>query len=262
MFEFARYEGRHRVRASVVMTVGLALLALMVIWLYPSFTEAVDLDRMLEAYPPTVLAAFGIETMSTLGGFLAVELYAFAWIILLGLYFAYAAASLVAGDVERERMDLTLSLPVSRARVVREKFLALLVPIAVLNVVLAVVVYLGGRSIDEAIPAADVLAVHALSVPYLLVCAGIGLVASVLFDRESVAQRAALGVVFGLFLFESVLTGTDFEALGAVAPMRYYDPTAVLVRGEYDLAGGAILLAAAVVLLVASQWWFTRKDIN
>lgn len=262
MLEFARYEGRHRVRGAIAMTVGLALLAIMVIWLYPSFTESVDLDQMLQAYPEPVLSAFGIQTMSTLGGFLAVELYAFAWVILLGLYFAYAAASLVAGDVERERMDMLLALPVSRSRVVFEKYLSLFVPIVVLNAVLAVVVYGGGHLIDDPIPAADVLAVHALSVPYLLVCAGIGLVASVVFDRESVAQRVGLGVVFALFLVESVLADTDFEVVGAIAPMRYYDPTAILVNGEYDLAGGAILLVAAVVLVVVSQQWFTRKDVN
>lgn len=262
MFEFARYEGRHRVRGAAAMTVGLALLAIMVIWLYPSFTEAVDLDQMLEAYPQPVLSAFGIQTMSTLGGFLAVELYSFAWVILLGLYFAYAAASLIAGDVERERMDMLLSLPVSRSRLVAEKYLSLLVPILVVNVVMPVVVYAGGHLIDEPIPAADVVAVHALSVPYLLVCAAVGLVASVAFAREAIAQRAALGVVFALFLLESVLAETDYESVGAIAPMRYYDPTDVLVNGEYDLVGAATLLAAAVVLVLLGQWWFTRRDIQ
>lgn len=262
MLAFARYEGRRRVRGAVAMTVGLALLAVMVIWLYPSFAEAVDLDRIVEAYPQPVLSAFGIETMSTLGGFLAVELYNFAWVILLGLYFAYAAASLVADDVERGRMDVLLSLPVSRSRLVAEKYLSLLVPVLVVNVVVPVVVYVGGHLIDEPIPAADVVAVHALSVPYLLACAAIGLLASVAFDRAAVAERVALGVVFAMFLFESVLADTDFESLGAVTPMRYYDPTAVLVDGQYDLAGGALLLAAAAVLVVVSQQWFARKDVQ
>jgi ABC-2 type transport system permease protein len=138
----------------------------------------------------------------------------------------------------------------------------LLVPILVVNVVMPVVVYAGSHLIDEPIRAADVVAVHALSIPYLLVCASIGLVASVAFDRESIAQRAGLAVVFALFLLESVLANTDYEAVGALAPMRYYDPTAILVDHQYDLAGGAILLAAAVVLVLVSQQWFSRKDIQ
>jgi ABC-2 type transport system permease protein len=209
-----------------------------------------------------VLSAFGIKSMSTLGGFLAVELYGFAWVILLGLYFAYSAASLVADDVERERMDMLLSLPVSRSRIVFEKYLSLVVPILVVNAITGVVVYVGGHLIEHPIPASDLFVVHALSVPYLLACAGIGLVASVAFDRESVAQRVGLAVVFALFLVESVVSDTDYEALGTVAPMRYYDPGAILVDGQYDVAGAALLFVVAVALVVASQQWFQRKDIN
>ncbi|RBI62464.1 ABC transporter permease [halophilic archaeon] len=259
---FARYETRRRIRGAVALAVGLSLLAAMVIWVYPSFADSIDLDRLLQSYPEPIVKAMGIRTMSTLAGFLAVELYNFAWVILLGLYFAYSAASLVADDVERERMDVLLSLPVSRSRIVAEKFLSLLAPILVLNVVTAAVVYVGSLLVDDALTVADLVAVHALSIPYLLACAGIGLVASVAFDREAIAQRVALAVVFALFLVESVLTDTDYEVLGAVAPMRYYDPTAVLVDGQYDLLGAAVLLAATVALVVVSQQWFRRKDLN
>jgi len=262
MLEFARYETRHRIRGAVALAVGLSLLAALVIWLYPSFAESIDMDQLLQAYPQPVLKAFGVKSMSTLAGFLAVELYSFAWVILLGLYFAYSAASLVADDVERERMDMLLSLPVSRSRIVFEKYLSLVVPILVVNAITAVVVYVGSVLIDRTIPAADLLAVHALSVPYLLACAGVGLVASVVFDRESVAQRVGLGVVFALFLVESVVSDTDYSAVGAVAPMRYYDPAAVLVDGQYDVAGAVLLFAAAVALVVASQLWFRRKDLD
>jgi ABC-2 type transport system permease protein len=44
--------------------------------------------------------------------------------------------------------------------------------------------------------------------------------------------------------------------------MNYFDPTEILVEGNYDIEGGIILLAAAAVLVVASQWRFTRMDIQ
>jgi len=261
MFELARYEGRHRVLGALALTAGLGLLAIMDIALYPSMSATVNFDDYLKALPPAVLQAFGITTMSTIQGFLSAELYAFGWVLLLGLYLAYSAAGLVADDVERGRMDVLLSLPVSRSRVVAEKYLSLLVPIAVLNVVTPVVVYVGTQLVGDPIPIADLLAVHALSIPYLLACAGLGLAASVVFDRASVAQRVAMAVLFALFLVQSMVTGTDYAWLGSPAPMRYYDPTAVLVQGEYDLAGAAILLVAALVLVVASQQWFRRRDV-
>jgi ABC-2 type transport system permease protein len=59
-----------------------------------------------------------------------------------------------------------------------------------------------------------------------------------------------------------LLTGTDAEVIGAIAPMRYYDPNAVLIDGSYDLAGAGILLAMTVGFLVAAQLWFRRIDIS
>jgi ABC-2 type transport system permease protein len=262
MREIARYEGERRLLGSGALAVGLALFAGLVVALAPSIIDQASLASLVEAYPETVRTAFNIQSLGSLEGFLAAELYQFAWVILLGLYLAYSAASTVAGDVEHDRMDTLLSAPVSRASVVTGKFLSLLVPILAVNVVVGLVVYGGALAIDEPIPFVDVVAVHALSIPYLLCCAAVGLVLSVLVSRESLAQRGAIGILFGLFLLDAVLASTEYAWLGALAPMRYYDPTAVLVGSRYDWGGAAILLSATVVLVALSALWFRHTDVR
>lgn len=261
MFEIARYEGRNRLTGSVYLSVGMALLAALVVWVYPSFSDALGGDELLEAYPEEMLQVFRIETMASLEGFLAFELYTFGWIVLLGLYVAYAAAGAIADDVDRGRMDTLLAMPISRARLVAEKFASLSVPILVVNLLTPPVLLVGSRLIDEPLAVGDIVAVHLLSIPYLFACAGIGLVCSVVFDRVGIAQRVALGVTFALFLVESLLAETDSEAFGAIAPMRYYDPNEILLDGTYDLVGVAVLVGMTVALLVVSQLVFRRSDI-
>jgi ABC-2 type transport system permease protein len=261
MLELARYDGRKRLPGALAMTVGIAALTGMYVGLFPAVTSAANLDEIIAAYPPAFREAFDIRTMNTIEGFLATQLYAFAWVILLDLYFAYAAAGLIAADVERGRMDLTLSLPVSRSRVVVEKFASLGVPLVVANAAMPVVVFVATLAIDESVAMERVVMAHVLSLPYLLACAGIGLVASVVADRASVAQRAAAGAVFGLFLVESVVAGTALEPLGALSPTRYYVPSEILVDGSYDFGGAAVLLAGTAVLVLASREWFRRRDV-
>lgn len=262
MLELAAYGARRRVRGALALAAGLSAFSALYAAFFPSFTDNLDLEEYVEALPPVFVEAFGLRAFDTIEGFLATELYQFAWVILLGLYLAYSAASLVAGDVEADRIDLLLALPVSRARLVGEKFLALAPTILVLNVVVAAATWVATRAIGYPIGTVDLLVVHALSVPYLFACAAIGLAFSVAVDRESVAQRAAMATVFGLFLFESVVATTDYDYLGAIAPMRYYDPTAILVDATYDLAGAAILTVATLLLVFASQQYFRRKDVN
>ncbi|MEF8780689.1 MAG: ABC transporter permease subunit [Haloferacaceae archaeon] len=261
MFEFARYDAAKRLKGSVYLSVGMALLAAFAVWAYPSYSEAMDMEQLREAFPEPMIQAFNIQTMASLEGFLAVELYMFGWIILLGLYLAYSAASIIADDIDRGRMDTLLSMPVSRPRLALERFGALGVPILAVNVVTPVVVLVSADLIGESLSVVDVVALHLLSIPYLFACAGIGLLASVLFDRASIAQRVALGVTFGIYLVESLLRGTDYEALGMIAPMRYFDPNEVLIDGTYDLVGAAVLLGMTAVLLAISQVWFVRRDI-
>ena len=262
MFEFTRYYGRRRLKGSLALAVGLAVLTSLYVYMFPSISSSIDLDAYVESMPPALQAAFGTQSLGTIEGFLATELYSFGIVLLMGLYLAYAAASVIADDVEDERMDMLLSLPVTRSKVLLEKFSALLVPITVVNLALPVVVYAGVLAIGESVSIADLLMAHLLSVPYLLATAGVGLLASVLFDRTSLAQRGAMGVVFGLFLVESVVTDTDFSALGAASPMRYYDPAAILVHSEYDFLGAAILLVVALGLVAVSRAYFQRKDIT
>jgi ABC-2 type transport system permease protein len=263
MFEVTAHETRWRLRGTAALAVVVSLFALLMIAFYPSIAEsAADLEGYIESLPPVIREAFGIEAFASVEGFLATEFYQFAWVLLLGVYFAYRAAGLIAGDVERERMDVLLSAPISRVRVVVEKYLTLIAPLLVANVVVVAVVYGGVLAIDESISLTRLLAVHALSIPYLLLTAAIGLALSVTLQRTDLAQRGALGLVFGLFIVEAGAAAAGLDWLALIAPTHYYDPTAILVRGQYDLAGAGIMLAGAVAVVALSALWFRRVDVR
>lgn len=261
MSEIARFETEQQLPSMIVIAVGLALYAGLIIVIAPDVVANVDLEAYGEALPEAMQSAFDVGAMGSIEGFLAMELYQFGWVLLLGLYFAYAAGATIAGDVERGRMDMVLSTPVTRARVVVETFGSLLPAVAFINVVVAGVVYAGTALVEEPLAIVDVLAVHVLSIPYLVLCASIGLVYSVAVSRESLAQRAGLVTVFGLFMIESVVADTDYEFLSLLSPTRYYDPMDVLVDGTYDVIGAAILTEAAALLVLVSVLWFQRRDI-
>ncbi|UPV72989.1 ABC transporter permease [Halorussus limi] len=265
MFEVAAYESERRIRGALVLAVLLALLSALFVALFPSIASSgADLDAYMESLPPAMQAAFGATgafSIATIEGFLAVELYQFFWVLLLGIYTAYVAGGLVAGDVERGRMDVLLAAPVTRRRVVVEKFASLIPVVVAVNLVVGAAVYAAVLAVGETIPVADLVAVHLLSIPYLLACGGIGLLLSVVVDDSDVAKRGGLGSIFGLFLLETVSQSADVGWLGAVSPTRYYDPTAILVGGEYDWAGALVLLAETAALVAVSAWWFRRRDV-
>ncbi|MDB2237235.1 MULTISPECIES: ABC transporter permease subunit [Halorubrum] len=259
----ARYDAAGRARGTVVLTGLLSSFLLVFLAFFPSLATAdVDLDAYVEAFPPAVREAFGIIAISSIEGFLAVEFYQFAWLLLVGLYLAYLAGGTIAGDIASGRMDLTLSAPVARRDVVIGRFLGLVPLVVLLNVVLPVVAYVGVVAVGETIAVERLAAVHALAVPYHVACVAAGIAVSTLLSRPGVAQRVALGGLFALFMFDSLVASTDYAAAGNVSPTAHYDPSAVLVLGEYDLTGAAVLLAATAVLLAIAIVRFRRADLS
>lgn len=264
MLEITRYEARSRAKGSLVLTFGVGIFTLLIVGLFPSIASSgVDFEAYVENLPPAFQEGFGVSgaALTTLEGFLSTEVYQFIWLLMLGLYIAYTAGNAVAGDIESGRMDILLAAPVSRTTVLAEKVLSLLLPIALLNLIVPLFVLAGAILIDEPLDFTAILVVHLLSVPYLLVCAAIGVFLSVVIMRADLAQRGSLAAVFFLFLVDTVSAGTEYEWLGTVSPTRYFDPTEILVDGTYDIGGAFVLLVAALVVFIVSCKLFQEAEL-
>ena len=261
-----RHEGRNRLGAAFGLSGAFSLMGLAFVAAAPLITTDVaasaQFEQLTTQLPQPFVQAFGLEGLSSAEGLIAGEFYTLFWSVFFGIYLAYSAAGSIAGDIETDRMDVLLSTPVSRGTVVLEKFLALLVPILVASIVTPAVIYLAAVYIDVPIPLSDLVAIHALSIPYLLCCGAIGLALSVFLDDTDTARNAAIGVLFALYLLQSVVSATDFDWLANLAPMAYFDPNDILLDGSYDIAGAAVLLAATVALIAISQLRFIRMDIR
>ena len=264
MFEITAFETNRRLRGIVYLTVGLLVYIVLVVGLFSTIQQAgVDFDAYLKTLPPEVKRGFvgNVTSLSTIEGYLVSQLYQTAWVLLLGVYFAYAAARSVVGEIEAGSMDLLLAGPVSRTRVVVGKFLSLVPAIVVVNLVSFVAIYQGVRIQGERIDLLDLALLHGVSCIYLLACAALGLVFSVVFRSVRRAQAAAIGGIFGMFLVDALTYDTDYDWLGSVSFSRYFDPGAILVSGDVNWGDTALLLVATVVLVVVAAELFERRNL-
>lgn len=253
-------ESRRLQRSSVILTGVFAMLVAVYLAVFPSMKE--EAEAIEAAYPDYLLEVMGLEELSTIEGFSGGYVYPFIWILFGGMFFAYVGAGLVSDDVRTRKMDLILSNPVSRESVIVQKVAALWVPMAVLNVGMLLVMSGGARLIGESFDPVPLVMVHLLSVPYLLVCAGIGLVLSVVTDRTGRAQATALAMVFLLWLLDGIADlDPDYEWVGDLTPSRYYEPTDILLHEEYAFLDATILLVAFLAVFGVATALFVRRDI-
>jgi ABC-2 type transport system permease protein len=264
MRDIAGFEARRRLRGTALLTVVMVAFVGLTVGLFPSIAESgVDFEAYVESFPPEVQTAFlgGVTDLGTVEGFLLTELYQLIWVLVLGAYFAYAAASLVAGDVEDRTADLLLASPVSRSRIVVAKALSLLPAIVVVNgvAVLAVLVFVA--VIGETVDPLDFLRLHTLFVLYHAANAAVGLVASVAVSRVRHARAGALGAVVGTYFLDALTVETDYEWLGTAALSRYFDAAEILVDAEVDPGDVGVLVVVCIVGVVLAAELFERRDV-
>ena len=260
MTAILRNESEKLLRNSLILTGVLALIAAFFLAVFPGFQDEAEL--LEEAIPGHMAALLGFEELHTIEGFTAGYMYPLLWILLGGIYVAYLSAGLISGDIRTRKMDLTLSNPVSRESVLLQKVASLWVPLVVLSIGLIAVLSAGALVIGESFDLVHLVMVHLLSIPYLLVCAGIGVVMSVVLRRPRSAQAAAGGLVFMLWLVDGTSNmDPDFEWIGMFTPSYYYSETEILVHEEFAYVDAGLLLVVFVVLVTVAVALFRRRDI-
>ena len=105
----------------------------------------------------SLFAASGAD-MSTPVGYIQIELLSFMGPVLVLLYAVGAGSSSVAGEEDRRTLDLLLTTPVTRSRVVVDKALAMVVGTLGLSALLGVALVAEGALAGMDLPAGNVAA--------------------------------------------------------------------------------------------------------
>ena len=152
---------RDQRRSLVVWIVSLAGLVGMYVAVYPTVKGTSSFAKLIDQMPKTYRALFTTGSgadFSTPAGYLNTELLTFMGPLLVLVYAIGAGASAVAGEADRGTLDLLLANPVSRARVLLEKFGALAVGAAVLMTALWLALLLEGTAAGMDVPLANAAA--------------------------------------------------------------------------------------------------------
>lgn len=251
---------RDQRRGLVGWSIGVILLVVLEVALWPSVRDIPDLDKFLSSYPEAFRELFHVEELRTGAGFLNAELYS---IMLPAMFLVFAigrGARLVAGEEEAGTLEVLLVTPVTRARVLLEKAGALAVSVAALGAVLLVVSALSGAIAGMDVPlgehAAATLSMVLLGVLHGWVALAVG--------GATGRRSTSIGVASGL-AGAGYLLYVAGKLVDAIAPWRVLSPFDQAL-GSGPVGGGvpaAFLWMAVVaaVVLAASVPVFDRRDL-
>jgi len=179
------------------------------------------------------------------------------WVLLTG-------ARLLRGEEERGSMDVLLSYPLGRVRLLLEKLIGVAVSILLICLILAGFAMLGQASAHEAVDYGRALGAM-LNVGLFELC--VLLVACLLSHFLRTAGAAAGwtgGVLLVMFMLDAV--GRTVEGAGWLRNLslyHYYNANKPLIPSvPADWAALAVLGVALLALLVINAWVFARRDLG
>lgn len=257
-----KHELRQGKNTFLIWTASIAFLIAVCIFMFPEMKGQMESVNAMFLSMGSFTAAFGMDRLNfgTLIGFYAVECGN-----ILGLGGAFYAALCAAGMLSKEEKDKTaeflLTHPVSRARIITEKWLAVCAQITAMNLIIYAVSAASMTAVGESIPWKELSLMHLGYYLLQLELAGI------CFGISAFLRKGSLGVGLGIatmmYFLNLMANIADSAAfLKYVTPFGYCEGADIVADGHLD--GIYVLIGMVIGLcgLGTAYLQYTRKDIR
>ncbi len=257
---------KHNWRGALYWGIGIGLLGFYLFVVIPDIEALKQYAGLIEALPPAMMQFFGVGSAAAIAtpeGFLSFGFFGYA-LLIMAVYTVMAGLEVTANEEEEGIMDVMLSLPVPRWRLVIEKLGCHLLLTTVV-VALGLVGLLIGMSLSAL--EVDVLKLVWGSLNMLpslwLMTIITAFISAIIRRRSTTTAIAAAFVIASYFInfIGQMAPKTLAETVSYLSFFRYYDAEGVMMDG-LNLGNMGLLLGAGVLLVLGALWAFERRDIG
>jgi ABC-2 type transport system permease protein len=192
----------------VIWAVGIVAYTAMIQAVFPSLRGQTNLTDVMKNYPKPLLVMFGIDSenfdLGSATSFVNVYLYSAIIPMLVVVLCVLFGADTLAGEEDRNLLDLVLSYPVRRRSVVLQKALVLVIEAAAVGAALFLTVWIGGLAVDLRPPLGNLAGATVGLVALGVVFGGVALAVGAATGSKAAASGAAAAVAVATYLIWSM----------------------------------------------------------
>jgi ABC-2 type transport system permease protein len=239
------------------------LLIFIAITKFSAYEGNPEMLEILDNMPPALLEAFQMNAfnLTTITGFYGVM---FTYFSLIATISAAMWGSDIISKEERDKtVEFTLTLPITREKLITSKILAALV-----NCVALLLILWGASlvAVAQYQPSSDFYEFLALSMLALfiiqMVFLSVGIFLGCSMKQYKRAGAVAVSVLLGTY-FLSIVSGLNenLEFLRFFSPFAYFDPAKLLNESTIELSYVFLSLGIIVVLIIGGYYTYARRDL-
>lgn len=250
-------------KSTAMWSLGIVSITSIQLYIYPSVVESsTAMQSYIDAFPEALKTVFRIEDYFSGEGFLGTELYSMMVPLILISLSAARGSSAIAGEEESGSADILFSLPISRAKIVVSKLIALILETLFVATCLVVAITIGSRLVDMQISIRKVVIATLGSLLLGLIFGAFALIAGAMTGKKAIATGLAIAAAITALLFYSLAPLVDtFDALTPFNPMTWAINGNPLSAGV-SAANFSKLIGLFIVLTVSALLVFRNRDIK
>ena len=242
---------------------GTGALSVIVVILFPFIESAEEMEALLERMPPAIQALIGEEIdIASAAGYLDLRVFTTIAPIIFLVYAVGRSNAALTGEEDRGTMDLLLSLPVPRWRIVAESSAASTFGLVAIGFALWVGLVIGALLADVAFSFDRAAQATAMGVLLGMVFAGLTLSLGALTARSGIAIGASVGFAVASYLLHSLAPLVDWlEPFRLISPFYHYIGQSPMREG-INAPSAIVLAVTAIILTVLAAIAFQRRDVQ
>ena len=246
----------------LIWTASIGFLLAICVFMFPEMKGQMESVNDMFGSMGSFTEAFGMDRLNfgTLIGFYAVEC---GNIMGLGgaFYAAFCAVSILSKEEKEKTAEFLLTHPVSRARIITEKLIALFIQITAMNIIIYALAIGSIAAVGEDIPWKEITLLHLAYYLLQMELAGICFGISAFLRKGSIGVGLGLAaMMYFLNLIANIADAAEF--LKYITPFGYCEGADIIADGKLDgtmVAIGAVIGIAGIVIAYLE---YTKKDIH
>jgi beta-exotoxin I transport system permease protein len=248
---------RDRRRAVLTWGGSLGALGALEAAIYPSVQSSIE--DVAKNYPAGLKAAFGINEMNTIEGYIHAEMFSLIVPLAIAFFAIRAVAGAVVSTEEDGRLDTILALPLSRTVLLVGSYLVAVLVSAAILAALGAMTFIAGRiagtHISPGLTAAGAFGVW----PLAAIFAGAAALGAGALHKSRTVTGITVGTLIAMYAIDvagQLAHGLSWIRWASV--FRYYGAP---MRDGIDVLAFIGLTAVGVLLLAAGTVLFKRRDV-
>ncbi len=256
-------ELKANMRSLLIWGVIVLLFVVMGLSKFSAYYNNPDMLAILDNLPSAVLTAFNFQAfnLTTVSGFFGLMFTYYA--LLLSIAAVMWGSDIISKEERDKTGEFSLTLPVTRSRLMTDKALAGLANCTGLLLITwgASLISAARYQPDEAFYKFLALCMVALFVMQLIFLA-IGILLGCAMKRYKLVSSVAVSLLLGTY-FLSIISALNknLDFLKYLSPFKYFDATTLLHESKFDLAFVGLSLAIILISMVGAYQTYARRDL-